>query len=204
MTFGSLFSGIGGLDLGLERAGMTCKWQVEIDPYCTKVLEKHWPGVKRYGDIRTVTAAEHVDLIAGGFPCQDISHMGKRAGLAGHRSGLWSEMLRIVGEIRPDYVLVENVSGLLVRGAWRVLADLAEIGFDAEWDTLRAGDFGAPHERRARYSQGVISRAFRFGYKPPIRLLEWMMGYPLDFTNLAAEEWETLSRHSLLNGSDAE
>jgi DNA (cytosine-5)-methyltransferase 1 len=149
MTFGSLFAGVGGIDLGLESAGMECRWQVEIDPFCTKVLEKHWPNVRRYGDITRVDAGdlERVDVLAGGFPCQDVSNMGLQKGLAGDRSGLWFEMLRIVRALRPQYVLVENVSGLLVRGLWRVLADLAEIGFDAEWDSICAGHFGAPHER---------------------------------------------------------
>lgn len=147
MTFGSLFSGIGGMDLGLERAGMQCRWQVEIDPYCTKVLERHWPHVMRYQDVRMVREAERVDLIAGGFPCQDVSFAGLGAGLEGERSGLWFEMLRIVRELRPRFVLVENVSALLIRGMGRVLADLAASGYDAEWDSLQAGYFGAPHER---------------------------------------------------------
>jgi len=150
MTFGSLFSGIGGMDLGLERAGMTCKWQVEIDPFCQKVLEKHWPGVKRYGDIREVVGAEleHVDLLAGGFPCQDLSVAGKRAGIDGERSGLWSEYARLIGELRPRYVLIENVSGLLANEPMRrVLGDLSALGFDAEWHMLPASKFGAPHER---------------------------------------------------------
>ena len=149
MTFGSLFAGIGGMDLGLECAGMTCKWQVEIDPFCQKVLAKHWPEVKRYGDIRTVNGSEleAVDLIAGGFPCQDVSHAGQRAGIDGARSGLWSQMLRIIGQLRPSYCLVENVTGLLDRGMGRVLGGLAEIGFDAEWTVLSACTFGAPHPR---------------------------------------------------------
>lgn len=155
MTFGSLFSGIGGMDLGLERAGMECRWQVEIDPYATKVLEKHWPGVKRYGDIRTVTDPEHVDLIAGGFPCQDVSLAGLRRGISeGTRSGLYAQMLRIVSEVRPRVVLMENVAGLLSPTASgepalisRVLGDLAEIGFDSEWDCIPASSVGAPHCR---------------------------------------------------------
>src|SRR6476660_8578618 len=116
MTYGSLFSGIGGMDLGLDRAGLTCKWQVEIDPFCRKILAKHWLHVKRYGDIRTVDGRdlEPVDLLAGGFPCQDLSQAGKRAGIEGTRSGLWFEFARIIGELRPRYVLVENVPGLLV------------------------------------------------------------------------------------------
>ena len=147
MTFGSLFSGIGGMDLGLERAGMECKWQVEIKPYATRVLEKHWPGVKRYGDIRTVTDAEPVDLIAGGFPCQDVSRVGARIGIEGSRSGLWSEYIRLVRLLRPRFVLVENVPGLLDGGIGRVLGDLAESGYDAEWRVLAASQFGHPHQR---------------------------------------------------------
>ena len=127
LTFGSLFAGIGGMDLGLERAGMQCKWQVEINPYAQKVLAKHWPHVDRFEDVRAVGARElaPVDLIAGGFPCQDISHAGLRAGIDGERSGLWSEFARLVRELRPRYVLVENVAALLVRGVERVLGDLA-------------------------------------------------------------------------------
>jgi DNA (cytosine-5)-methyltransferase 1 len=149
MKFGSLFSGIGGLDLGLERAGMQCRWQVESDSYCQRVLAKHWPGVPRFGDIRLLDTREleRVDLICGGFPCQDVSLAGLGAGLDGERSGLWSEYLRVVRNLRPRYVLVENVSALLVRGFERVLSDLAVSGYDAEWDSLRAGYFGAPHRR---------------------------------------------------------
>ena len=147
MTFGSLFSGIGGMDLGLERAGMECKWQVEIDPFCQKVLAKHWPGVKRYGDIRTVTDLEPVDLIAGGFPCQDISDAGRKAGIGGARSGLWSEFSRIIGELRPRFVLVENVAALLGRGMAKVLGDLSSLGYDAEWDVISAAAVGADHLR---------------------------------------------------------
>jgi len=149
MTFGSLFSGIGGIDLGLERAGMECKWQVEIDPYCQKVLAKHWPNVKRYGDITRVDGREleRVDLIAGGFPCQDISYAGAGAGIEGERSGLWREMLRVIRMVRPRLVVVENVSALLARGMGRVLGELAESGYDAEWQCLPAAAFGAPHIR---------------------------------------------------------
>jgi DNA (cytosine-5)-methyltransferase 1 len=148
-TFGSLFSGIGGLDLGLERAGWECRWQVEIDDYCRRVLAKHWPDVPKFGDIRTVTGGEleRVDLICGGFPCQDISNAGKRAGIDGQRSGLWDEYIRLVRVVRPGLVLVENVAALLGRGLGRVLGDLAESGYDAEWDCLPASVVGAPHLR---------------------------------------------------------
>ncbi len=149
MTFGSLFSGIGGMDLGLERAGLEVRWQIEIDPFCQRVLEKHWPNVNRYGDIRELDGSEleRVDCIAGGFPCQDVSSIGKRAGMAGERSGLWTEYARIVCIVRPRFVLVENVTGLFARGIGAVLGDLAQLGFDAEWDVLPACAFGAPHPR---------------------------------------------------------
>jgi DNA (cytosine-5)-methyltransferase 1 len=149
VTFGSLFAGIGGFDLGLERAGMTCKWQVEIDPYARRVLEKHWPDVRRHDDVRTFPPEGEwgVDLICGGFPCQDISFAGKGAGLAGERSGLWYEYARIVGDLRPRYIVVENVSALLVRGMDAVLGTLASLGYDAEWACIPAAAVGAPHIR---------------------------------------------------------
>lgn len=149
MRFGSLFAGIGGLDLGLERAGMTCAWQVEIDDYAQKVLTKHWPDVPKHRDVRAVGShnLSAVGLICGGFPCQDISGVGKRAGITGNRSGLWSEYARIICELRPRFVLVENVAALLERGMGRVLGDLAKIGYDAEWQVLSACAFGASHAR---------------------------------------------------------
>src|SRR3954469_20173895 len=129
-----LFSGIGGFSLGLERAGMRTVAFCEIEPYCRAVLAKHWPHVPCYTDIRELTAARlaadgiGVDVICGGFPCQDISVAGKGAGLAGERSGLWFEYARLIGEIRPRYVVVENVAALLVRGMDDVLGSLATFG----------------------------------------------------------------------------
>ncbi len=150
-----LFSGIGGFSLGLERSGgFETVAFCEIEPFCRRVLAKHWPGVPIYDDVRPITAERlaadgvgGIDAICGGFPCQDISDQGKRAGLGGERSGLWSELARIAGEIRPRYVIVENVSALLSLGMDRVLGDLAAIGFDAEWHCIPAGYIGAPHER---------------------------------------------------------
>jgi DNA (cytosine-5)-methyltransferase 1 len=150
MTFGSLFAGIGGFDLGFERAGMTCKWQVEIDPFARRVLEKHWPNVRRHDDVRTFPPTNDewgVDVICGGFPCQDISNAGKRAGIEGERSGLWSEYARIVCFLRPRFVVVENVSAILARGLGRVLGDLAACGYDTEWQCIPASAVGAPHRR---------------------------------------------------------
>jgi DNA (cytosine-5)-methyltransferase 1 len=149
LTFGSLFAGIGGMDLGLERAGMVCKWQVEIDPYARRVLEKHWPNVRRWDDVRTFPPEGEwgVDLIAGGFPCQDISDAGRRIGIDGERSALWSEFARIIRILRPRFVLVENVAALLFRGLGNVVGDLAACGYDAEWDCIPAAAFCAPHLR---------------------------------------------------------
>ena len=154
MNFGSLFSGIGGIDLGLERAGMTCKWQVEIDDYCQQVLAKHWPSVPRLGDVRDVSAStvEAVDLICGGFPCQPVSVAGKRQGQDDIR-WLWPEFARVVDELRPRYVLLENVPGLLTNenGAGsEVVSDLASLGYDAEWGCISASAFGTPY-RRSRW-----------------------------------------------------
>jgi len=149
LTFGSLFAGVGGLDLGFERAGMRCLWQVELDDFCQRVLAKHWPNVERFGDVRE--CGNHnlaaVDVICGGFPCVDISNAGRREGIEGERSGLWSEFARIIRELRPRYVVVENVAALLGRGMGRVLGDLAACGYDAEWEVLPAAAFGAPHIR---------------------------------------------------------
>src|SRR5690606_14094616 len=149
LTIGSLFSGIGGLELGLERAGMRTVWQVEMDDYATKILERHWPDAIRFRDVREVGAHNlpPVDLICGGFPCQDISYAGKGAGIKGERSGLWTEFARIVRELRPTYVLVENVAALLARGLDVVLGDLAACGYDAEWDCIPAAAVGAYHLR---------------------------------------------------------
>lgn len=151
-TFGSLFAGIGGLDLGLDRAGWSCKWQVEIDPYCLAVLQKHWPNVPRFGDVKTLTGdeLESVDLICGGFPCQPVSCAGKKKGQADER-WLWPEFARIIRMVRPRFVLVENVPGLLNanegRAMGEVLGDLAESGYDAEWNRVSAASVGAPHLR---------------------------------------------------------
>ena len=149
-----VFSGIGGFSHGLDRAGgFETVAFCEQEPFCRDLLAQHWPGVACYPDVRTVTAAAlardgiSVDVLTGGFPCQDISEAGEGAGLAGERSGLWREYVRLVGEVRPRYAIVENVAGLLFRGLGDVLGDLAAIGFDAEWHSIPASAFGAPHGR---------------------------------------------------------
>jgi DNA (cytosine-5)-methyltransferase 1 len=149
----SLFSGIGGLELGLERAGMHVVGQVEIDHYCRRVLARHWPEVPRHDDVRTCVQwwrselRPDVDLICGGFPCQDISNAGRRAGIDGERSGLWAWMRDAIRDLRPRYALLENVSAILVRGLDTVAADLAAIGYDLQWDCIPAAAVGAPHRR---------------------------------------------------------
>ena len=154
-----LFSGIGGFSLGLERAGIKTIAFCEFDKHAQKVLKKHWPDVPIYSDVRELTherlksdGINGIDIITGGFPCQDISIAGKQAGIKeGTRSGLWSECARLVGEIRPKYAIFENVTALLSgeQGRWfqRVLFDLSEIGYDAEWHCIPASELGAHHHR---------------------------------------------------------
>lgn len=148
LTVGSLFAGIGGFDLGLERAGMRSVWQCELNPFCERVLAHHWPDVLRLRDVRDVNAGTvpAVDVVAGGFPCQPVSRTGLRAAQDDDR-WLWPEFRRVVDDLRPRYVIVENVPGLLDGGIGDVLRDLAALGFDAEWDCLPAGAFGAGHVR---------------------------------------------------------
>lgn len=149
---GSLFAGIGGFDLGFERAGMQVVWQCEIDPYAQKVLRKHWPNVKLYEDITKMNPddVEPVDVLCGGFPCQDISTAGKGVGIVKGetRSGLFYEIIRLASVMRPRWIVLENVAALLIRGMDTVLRELAQIGYDAEWSCISASDVGAPHLRK--------------------------------------------------------
>lgn len=154
ITVGSLFAGVGGFDLGMERAGMRPAWQVEIDPHARAVLARHWPDARQLEDVRQVGAHNlpRVDVIVGGFPCQDLSVAGNRAGLAGHRSGLFYEMLRVIDELKPSLVIWENVPGLLSsdrgRDFARVLYSLGGIGYHGAWRILNAQFFGVPQRRR--------------------------------------------------------
>ena len=147
-----LFSGIGGFSLGLERTGgfRTVAF-CECEPFCQRVLRKHWPEIPIFDDVRTLNGREvevgDVDVICGGFPCQDISVAGGQAGINGEKSGLWREFARLIGELRPQYAIVENVAALLHRGIERVLGDLAALGYDAEWHCIPASYVGAPHQR---------------------------------------------------------
>jgi len=162
-----LFSGIGGFSLGLERTGgFETVAFCEIEPFPRAVLKKHWPDVPRFHDVKRlrgrkdafigystdiaelfVRLAGPIDVICGGFPCQDISLAGKGAGLAGERSGLWSEYHRLIKEVQPRYAIIENVSALRSRGLDQVLGSLAAVGYDAEWHCIPASAVGAPHQR---------------------------------------------------------
>ena len=173
-----LFSGVGGFSLGLERTGgFETVAFCEIEDFPRRVLAKHWPEVPCYNDVRTLTAdvlrrdGIAVDVITGGFPCQDLSVAGKQRGMGeGTRSGLWSEIIRLVGELRPQYVIVENVAALLAgpserRGGWfgRVLGDLAECGYDAEWRNIPACMVGAPHRRERVWVLAYASQMHGYG-----------------------------------------
>lgn len=147
LTVGSLFAGIGGVELGLERTGgFATAWQVEIDDYATKVLEKHWPSVRRWRDVRTFPCWP-CDVLTFGSPCQGISNAGERRGLDDERSALFYEAMRCVRTIRPRYAIMENVAALLGRGMGEVLREFSESGYDAEWEAIPASAFGAPHGR---------------------------------------------------------
>ncbi len=152
LRVGSLFSGIGGFDLAAERAGAEIVYQVEIDPWCQRVLSKHWPDVPRFGDIKEIDTHElpNADIVCGGFPCQPVSLAGRQAG-AGDDRWLWPEFLRIIRETQPRWVLAENVPGLLSNDAGRtfggILRDLAKSGYVVEWDCVPAAVVGAPHRR---------------------------------------------------------
>jgi len=151
----ALFAGAGGGILGGKLLGWTTKCAVEIDPYCRSVLlARQRDGILEpfpiWDDVTTFSGTEwrgHIDVVSGGFPCQDISAAGQGKGIGGERSGLWSHMARIIGEVQPRYVLVENSPLLTSRGLDVVLADLAAMGFDAEWGVVSAENAGAPHKR---------------------------------------------------------
>jgi DNA (cytosine-5)-methyltransferase 1 len=158
VSIGSLFSGIGGLELGLERAGHgPTIWQVEIDPFCRTVLAKHWPDAERFDDVRAVGVQNlaPVDVLCGGFPCQDVSQAGKGTpGLGGDRSGLWAEFARIIDEIRPRVVVVENVASGKARWLPQVRRDLHLLGYDSTAVSVAASDVGAPHLRHRVFVLG--------------------------------------------------
>jgi len=176
-----LFSGIGGFSLGLEAAGMETVAFCEFDEHARKVLAKHWPNVPIHNDVRELDGTEYrgtVDVVCGGFPCQDLSNAGKKAGITGDRSSLYREMLRIISECLPRYAIFENVSALLTgdSGRWfaQFLYDLAEIGYDAEWHCISASELGAHHHRDR----------------------VWIIAYPNNNGQLATKERESTQERS--------
>ncbi len=171
MRMGSLFSGIGGLELGLERAipGLQTAWQVEKEPFCRSILERHWPNTKRYNNVLHVGVhnLEPVDLICAGFPCQSISIAGKMKGLEDEeKSGLWWHVHRLVSEFQSigwqPILVLENVANIIRLGGPDVVGSLAAIGYDCEWTTISAAQCGAPHLRRrwfgVAYPSSIIDR----------------------------------------------
>jgi DNA (cytosine-5)-methyltransferase 1 len=157
LRVGSLFSGAGLCDLGFHRAGFRHQFFCEVDPYCRRVLARHWPGIPIYKDVREIDPASlpAVDVLSGGFPCQDVSCGGKRAGINRRtRSGLWYEYKRIIQGVRPHYAVIENVKGILTKGLEIVLQDLSGIGYAAEWQSIPAAAFGAPHLRERIFIVG--------------------------------------------------
>lgn len=198
-----LFSGIGGFSLGLERAklegaeidGFETVAFCEIEGFPRKVLAKHWPDVPCYHDVRELTAERlaadgiAVDVITGGFPCQDISFAGKGAGLAGERSGLFYEVARLVGELGPNAVVLENSAMLLGRGLADVLGALASLGYNAEWHCIPAGAIGAPHERDRIWLIAYPDSERRGQYNSPsIAILSSLAGYS---NGSGFEGWQT-------------
>lgn len=201
---GSLFSGIGGLELGLEWSGVGhTVWQVEADERCLRVLEKHWPNAKRYKDVRTVTASEleRVDIMCGGFPCQDVSSAGKRAGLAGARSGLWFEYLRIVRELRPAYVVVENVASGARAWVDIVVAGLEQLGYACLPIPLAAADVGAPHERARVFI--VAAHAHAQGQHAGAEHAEMGVSRAASADALGAKSWNEPGWRGRSNGNGA-
>jgi len=150
MNVGSLFSGIGGIELGLERVGFNTKWFIEKDEHARAILKQRFPRATIYEDVQKVhyRELEVVDILTGGFPCQDLSKAGKGKGLEGSRSGLWRYYFKAIREIRPKFAIIENVPNLLKKGFCSVLTDLATIGYNAEWQCLPVSAFGGLHRRQ--------------------------------------------------------
>lgn len=177
VKIGSLFAGIGGFELGLERSWGNAEtiWQVEREEFCQKILQKHWPKSTIYNDVRDITKnnVEPVDVLIGGFPCQDVSLAGKQKGVNdGEKSSFWWEMWRIASEIRPRVIIMENVANIIRLGGVDVIGSLTQIGYDCEWTIISALQFGAPHLRErwfgVAYSNGHRSNQTQHRRSPRI------------------------------------
>ena len=195
LTVGSLFSGIGGLDLGLERAGMTVRWQSEIDDYASRVLAKHWPGVTNHGNIKEIdwSTVEPVDVVCGGYPCQPFSTAGKRRGEDDPRH-LWPWVRQAISELRPRYAVLENVRGHLSLGGTSVIGELASIGYDAEWRVVSAASVGANH-RRDRLIIVAYPQRERYGQRrcatdSDAQSKRWVFDDGRETANVCGSWWE--------------
>jgi DNA (cytosine-5)-methyltransferase 1 len=172
LTHGSLFSGIGGFELGAERQGIETLWNCELIEYNRRILKQHFPKTKQYNDITKMEIPGKVNIISGGFPCQDISiakvtgQNGIAQGIKGNRSGLWAEMYRIVRGVRPEYIIIENSSAITFRGLERVLCDLSEIGYNAEWQSLSGTTFRVQQIRERTYIVAYPSEVGLQGSEP--------------------------------------
>jgi DNA (cytosine-5)-methyltransferase 1 len=205
LTVGSLFSGIGGFEIGLERTGyFKTIWQCENNDYSSEVLKKHWPDVPNFGDITKVNWDEikRPDVLCGGFPCQDISLIGNKVGLEGKRSGLWYEMQKAISVLRPRYAIVENVPGIFGWAFSEVLSGLAKIGYDIEWDVIQARWFGAGHIRGRLFIianlQGLPGfqkdkSPFTIGKKRQI----WKNINNRDWGNISSIDWDVFKSYLL-------
>ena len=197
ITIGSAFSGIGGFELGLMESfrynGRRSRtiWQIEKDPYCQRVLKERFPSAVQYDDITTCKHLPSVDVVCGGFPCQDLSSAGKRTGLEGSRSGLFYELSRVVRMVRPTLWIMENVSGIYSSGLRDVLREVSDCGYDGFWTTLRASDVGAPHKRARWFFVGVMADADGIGSDTRTRLSE-LERTPLSDSNGRGRSYEAL------------
>jgi DNA (cytosine-5)-methyltransferase 1 len=205
MKFGSLFSGIGGFDLGLERSGMECSWQVEIDPYCQKVLAKHWPAVERFSDVRE--CGKHnlsaVDVICGGFPCQPFSVAGKQRGADDDRN-LWPEMFRIVTECRPRWVVCENTPGIFGLYLDTVLAALESAHYESWAIDIPAAGIGAQHRRNRIWIIAHTNEFGLFGQKAGNATPDKKWDDPTHKHGRRPEFYETVSGGEIVANSDTQ
>lgn len=207
MTHGSLFSGVGGFELGAKMVDIETVWNCEIVEFNRQILKKHFPETTQYEDIRALKNAPYVDIISGGFPCQDISLSNTRnaKGINGERSGLWAEMFRIIREVRPKYVIFENSPALLFRGFERVLCDLSEIGYLCEWQCLQASQFGYNHKRERVYGIAHAQQIGRAGFNEVFKSLRDIFGERPPRQNpvpIAIERFNSRSNYELLRVDD--
>lgn len=192
-----VFSGMGGFSRGLENAGMKTVAFCEIDPFCRRVLKAHWPDVPVFEDIRKIRKQDvgPVDVIAGGFPCQDASVANAYGqGTDGERTGLFREIIRLADDLEPEAIFMENVTELLNRGFGDVLGALAEIGYDAQWDCISASALGAPHKRERLFIHAYPGSQRRQGFKPDNSLFVSAFKAFTQYSNNTFDAWEELDR----------